>query len=278
MKKLSIITINFNNAKGLCKTIESVVQQTSFDFEYIIIDGGSTDGSLDFIKQYESGISYWVSEPDKGIYNAMNKGLQVAKGEYCLLLNSGDYLYEKNSIEQTICQIENDSMIVACLLQTQGGILYPNARIAGKRLPFVNIDYPIQQATYIKLDLFKKYGYFNEENKIVSDIEFYLITLDIHNEKYQTIAKVLSYFEGGGISSQRENQGKMEKEFKEMYNRHFPKPYNEILFNYQKDLSRLSTKRWIMLQDIEKNRFLRIITSVLLTLPFSVSKLMRLKK
>jgi len=82
--KLSIITVNLNNAAGLQKTIESVITQTFTDYEYIIIDGGSTDGSVDVIKQHADKITYWVSEPDKGIYNAMNKGILQAKGEYCL--------------------------------------------------------------------------------------------------------------------------------------------------------------------------------------------------
>ncbi len=80
--KLSIITINFNNAVGLKKTIESVVNQTSNDFEYIVIDGGSKDGSIDIIKKYDSKINYWISEPDNGIYHAMNKGILLAKGDY----------------------------------------------------------------------------------------------------------------------------------------------------------------------------------------------------
>ncbi|MDR2910496.1 MAG: glycosyltransferase [Bacteroidales bacterium] len=94
--KLSIITINLNNVAGLQKTIESVVKQTFTDYEYIVIDGGSTDGSADIIKQHANKITYWVSEPDKGIYNAMNKGIRVAKGEYCLFLNSGDWLINSN--------------------------------------------------------------------------------------------------------------------------------------------------------------------------------------
>lgn len=82
--KLSVITINYNNCSGLKKTIESVVNQTATQFEYIVIDGGSTDGSVDVIKEYSDKIDYWVSEPDRGIYNAMNKGIDVAKGEYCI--------------------------------------------------------------------------------------------------------------------------------------------------------------------------------------------------
>jgi glycosyltransferase involved in cell wall biosynthesis len=80
--KLSIITINYNNASGLRKTIESVANQTSLEFEYIVIDGASTDGSVEIIKEYKEKITYCVSEPDNGIYNAMNKGIHAAKGKY----------------------------------------------------------------------------------------------------------------------------------------------------------------------------------------------------
>ena len=112
MTKLSIITINRNNAAGLRKTIESVVSQTYTDFEYIIIDGASTDGSVEVIKEYAEatlpcgeGLGerlYWVSEPDKGIYNAMNKGILKAQGEYLLFLNSGDWLVDKDVIKSFI--------------------------------------------------------------------------------------------------------------------------------------------------------------------------------
>ena len=101
MPKLSIITVNLNKAKGLQKTIESVIFQTFTDYEYIIIDGGSTDGSKQIIEQYADKITYWVSEPDSGIYNGMNKGIKVAKGEYCLFLNSEDYLLS-NEILQNV--------------------------------------------------------------------------------------------------------------------------------------------------------------------------------
>ena len=99
MPKLSIITVNLNNREGLRKTAESVVSQTYKDYEWIVIDGGSTDGSKELIEQYAEHISYWVSEPDKGIYNAMNKGIRQAHGEYFLFLNSGDSLCDDDIVE-----------------------------------------------------------------------------------------------------------------------------------------------------------------------------------
>src|SRR5690606_27175837 len=97
--KLTVITVNLNNAQGLSKTITSVLTQTILPFEYIVIDGGSTDNSLDIIERNSAKISYWISEPDKGVYEAMNKGIKQANGDYLLFLNSGDYLINDRVIE-----------------------------------------------------------------------------------------------------------------------------------------------------------------------------------
>ena len=87
-RKLSIITVNYNNLQGLQKTISSVLNQTWKEFEYIVIDGASTDGSVDFLENQGKYLDYWVSEPDKGVYQAMNKGIKKAKGEYLLFLKT----------------------------------------------------------------------------------------------------------------------------------------------------------------------------------------------
>ena len=100
--KLSIITINLNNKADLQKTIDSIFTQTCKEFEWVIIDGGSTDGSVELIKETLQYINYWVSEPDKGIYNAMNKGIKASHGEYLLFLNSGDYLYDSSVIHNVL--------------------------------------------------------------------------------------------------------------------------------------------------------------------------------
>src|SRR5690606_20733259 len=95
---LTIITINLNNLEGLKTTIESVLSQTWQEFEYIVIDGGSTDGGKEYIESQKTHLNYWVSEPDKGIYNAMNKGILKSSGKYLLFLNSGDHLYDNQSL------------------------------------------------------------------------------------------------------------------------------------------------------------------------------------
>ena len=119
--KLSIITINYNNAVGLKKTLDSVAAQTYTDFEYIIVDGASTDGSVDIIREYENALASrpsplashlkWISEPDTGIYNAMNKGIRLAHGEYTLMLNSGDYLVDEQVIEKVLLLLDGTDII-----------------------------------------------------------------------------------------------------------------------------------------------------------------------
>jgi len=111
MTTLSIISINLNNVAGLQKTIESVWPQTFTDYEYIIIDGGSTDGSIDIIKKYSDKITYWISEKDNGIYHAMNKGIEVAKGDYCLFLNSGDWLVDKKILENVFSNNHSEDIL-----------------------------------------------------------------------------------------------------------------------------------------------------------------------
>lgn len=107
MVKLSIITVSYNNVSGLRKTIESVLNQSSKDFEYIVIDGGSTDGSVELIKQHGDKIAYWVSEKDAGIYNAMNKGIRQAKGEYYQFLNSDVAGMPRMVLPEKITRIKN---------------------------------------------------------------------------------------------------------------------------------------------------------------------------
>lgn len=203
MPSLSIITINLNNAFGLRKTIESVVSQTSRDFEYIVIDGGSSDGSIDIIKQYADRITYWISEPDKGIYHAMNKGILLTKGDYCQFLNSGDWLAGTDVIEKMIntlpdCSIYYGNMLkqmpdgsVFCDKCGQGNItLYSFYRGSLNHSP-----------AFIKRSLFEKYGLYDESLRIVSDWKWYLITVGLNNEPVGYIDMAVTCFNMLGISN-----------------------------------------------------------------------------
>lgn len=109
--KLTIITVNYNDAHGLKRTLQSVKEQTSRDLEYLVIDGGSQDGSKDLLDEYNEIITYSVSEKDTGVFNAMNKGIQKANGEYCLFLNAGDYLVSEDVIEKILPMLDGTDFI-----------------------------------------------------------------------------------------------------------------------------------------------------------------------
>ena len=203
--KLSIITINLNNAEGLRKTIESVVSQTFDDYEYIVIDGASTDDSVEVIKEYADRITYWISELDKGIFNAMNKGIKVAQGEYCLFLNSGDWLVDENVLADFLKSSPEADIISGNLM-----LIYENgSNELWQSDETDNLDFNCfyagslpHQATFIKNEVFIHFGYYNERNKIVSDREFFLKVLVFERCSYKHFDRLISYYTMNGISSQ----------------------------------------------------------------------------
>jgi glycosyltransferase involved in cell wall biosynthesis len=105
MPTVSIITITYNAERFLERTIESVIRQTATDYEYIIVDGGSTDGTLAIIRRYDSYVTRWISEPDSGLYDAMNKGLHLATGDYVWFMNAGDELYDEETLSSLLDEI-----------------------------------------------------------------------------------------------------------------------------------------------------------------------------
>lgn len=104
----SIITVTYNASRWLERTILSVLSQSYASIEYLVIDGGSTDGTVDLIKQYEAGIAYWVSEPDRGLYDAMNKGLQRATGDYVWFINAGDTIYTADTVQKIVASLKKN--------------------------------------------------------------------------------------------------------------------------------------------------------------------------
>lgn len=199
MKKFSIITINFNNYEGLKKTIDSVISQTFTDYEYIIIDGGSTDGSRELIEQYQDHFAYWCSEPDKGIYNAMNKGIDHSKGDYLLFLNSGDWLYDNNVLYNVQKTKSEADIISGYAIRADNGKKYQlhNDNVLMMLITRYSLAH---QATFIKKELFNQYRY-DENYKIASDWKSWFDFLIFRNHSLEYIDVYVSLMDMTGISS-----------------------------------------------------------------------------
>jgi glycosyltransferase involved in cell wall biosynthesis len=215
MQKLSIITVNLNNADGLRKTIESLSYQTFKDFEFIVIDGGSIDESVDVIKENENIISYWVSETDNGIYNAMNKGIVHATGEYLLFLNSGDYLCNDNVLHEVLLNgLEEDIVCGNAIFEKsefhdQRLIIIPDEIVASKLI----LEFLPHQSTFIKRKLFSEIHLYDESFKVVSDWAFFIEVLLVFKKSFKHINLFVSCCDSSGISSSPENCTLMDTEF-----------------------------------------------------------------
>lgn len=231
--KYSIITINYNNREGLKKTIESVVNQSYRDFEYIVIDGGSTDGSVEVIKEYADKITYWVSEPDKGIYNAMNKGIVQAHGEYLNFMNSGDCFYNENVLKEILQYLDSD--IVTGKIYYEGG---PHGfwKDNVTMLDFFKGSLE-HQASFIKKELFSNKLY-DESFKIIADWKFFVETLIYGNASFHNLDTVVCLFDTSGIS--RTSSWLIQEEGARVFDELFPKRIQEDYFRWKKIDSPLS--------------------------------------
>ena len=207
MTKLSIITINYNNAEGLVRTMESVSCQVFTDYEYIIIDGGSTDGSVDKIKSYLKKINYWISEKDNGVYHAMNKGIDASHGEYCLFLNSGDYLINEKVLSKVFSPNFTEDILYGNMK-----VDWNNGKITTEKMPkkitFSHMfrDTIWHPVSFIKKKLFDKYGKYNENYKIVADYEFFYKTIIEKKVSSRHLSFPISVFLFNGLSSNPENR------------------------------------------------------------------------
>lgn len=245
--KLSIITINYNNLEGLKRTITSVVHQTWQEFEYIVIDGGSTDGSATYIESQSENIDYWVSEPDKGIYNAMNKGIAKATGEYLLFLNSGDHLYGNNVVKDNIKNI-TDCDLVSFDAQVLG-VEVDKLWQVPKKLHFSDLYLSslAHPAVFIKKGLFNRVGLYDENFKIVSDWKFFILALFKYNCSFKKVDVIFSVFYLDGISSDASNQQLLIEERSQVLNTDFSGYIDDInqLIEFKKTISNLKQSKKI---------------------------------
>jgi glycosyltransferase involved in cell wall biosynthesis len=184
---------------GLEKTIQSVITQTTDDFEYLVIDGNSDDSSVEIIKKYTDKISWWISEPDAGIYNAMNKGIKKAQGDYYLFLNSGDWLIENKTLENVFKEIDGTADIYySNRIGTDGYLaVYPDI-LDVNQLIKVTISH---QNAIIKRTLFFTHGFYNEKLIISSDWEHFLKESWIYHSKFVHVSTNIAIVDTVGISN-----------------------------------------------------------------------------
>ncbi|MBS1745655.1 MAG: glycosyltransferase [Bacteroidetes bacterium] len=244
---ISVITINYNNAAGLAKTIESITSQTFTDFEYIIIDGGSTDESVEVIKKFENRVDYWVSENDNGIYNAFNKGIHQATGEFIFFLNSGDMLSCSSIFEEVVPNLKENDIIYGNILIDEK----PKAWL--KEYPdklnfrhFIYDSLPHSGGSFFRRTSFKDGSAKYDENlKIVSDWKWFLTAIIKYNYSYKHINKIIGIFDCSGVSSTESALSKKEREY--VLLQEFSAIYNEIseLFNYKVKYDTLLSSRYL---------------------------------
>lgn len=230
--KFSVITVNYNNLEGLRKTAASVLCQTCHDYEWLIIDGGSTDGSRELIESHQAHLSYWCSEPDHGVYHAMNKGIARAHGDYLLFLNSGDALYDPEVL-QKVADLQSEADILAgkALRTDNSQILHVYDESVFMQL---YVDTFSHQATFIKRSLFQDLSY-DEHLKIVSDWKFWMESVIFRNAQVEYMDVVVALQDMSGVSSDHNVAGArlQRRERDQVLETLFPPRLRQELDNYQ---------------------------------------------
>jgi glycosyltransferase involved in cell wall biosynthesis len=240
---VSIITVNYNNKSGLEKTLSSVFNQTFKEFEYIVIDGGSTDGSTELLKSNNHRINYWVSEKDSGIYNAMNKGIARAKGEYLLFLNSGDYLCNESVLYEVFSEVPTHDIVYGNIIWVEND-KYTNGIFPDKLTfnYFTNYSLP-HQGSFIHKKLFGTVGLYDERYKIISDWIFFLLAVYKFNCSYKHIDIMITVCSRDGLSCDPVNWPQIVNDRKKIIQQYFSAFSNDnnIFISITKELEEVKS-------------------------------------
>lgn len=235
--KLSIITVNYNNADGLKRTLDSVASQTFHEFEHIIIDGGSTDGSVDIIKDYVTKIDgvIWVSEKDSGIYDAMNKGVEKATGEYLYFLNGGDCLASENALEEVVPHLEDSDFIVGrVFFSVNGNRVSASPMLSEKDMSmyYMYLRGINHQSAFIKRQLLVDMPY-DATVRMNADWLFFVQQIVMRNATVKFVDLFIADFDRTGLSS---NTQAVVAERKEVLKKVLPericRDYNHVIPHY----------------------------------------------
>jgi glycosyltransferase involved in cell wall biosynthesis len=206
--EVSIITVSFYSSRTISDTIQSVLSQSYPNIEYIIIDGSSADGTTDIIKSFGKKISKYISEPDNGIYDAINKGIRLASGDIVGILNSDDFFYNKDVIQRVVNAFQEDNNLEAIF----GDVVFVDPVRTSKIARYYSSEkfnpnkfkfgyMPAHPSFYVRRDLFEKFGYYKTDYKIAADFELLLRFLLINQIRYKYLQMPLVTMRRGGASN-----------------------------------------------------------------------------
>lgn len=264
----SIITINLNNSIGLKKTAESIASQSCKAYEWIVIDGGSTDGSQDIIDSYSNIIAYSVSEPDHGIYNAMNKGVEASNGDYLMFLNSGD------------CIHDNDVLADFIEHKRKGDIVYGNTERVGRKGEHCGKDMPARhlslqyllykrlnhQSMFFSRKCFANHRY-DESFRLLGDMEL-MVRLAMQGAKFHYWDRIIVKYDVTGISALVDTKPEIDKAIEKNIPEFILLDYAGSTYN-DSDIAKMSR------DIIDSNRFIRTLTRIFLYPIYGMHKLLK---
>lgn len=276
-KYLSVVTVNYNNAEGLRLTAESVANQDTDEVEWIVIDGGSTDGSREVIENYSRYIGYSVSEQDRGIYHAMNKGVEAATGKYLIFLNSGDCFYDSNTVSDFLKRGSTEDVVYGKveIVNAQGVPVRQTVIPSDPLLPTYFWDHNLNhQGIFFSRRCFESIRY-NEALKISADREL-ILTLLYQKYTFGSYDRLIALYDNTGISSTPEGLDQLGKEFHGILQRVFPEGILDVLeqnIKYQHsmevDIARMSFDL------MNSNKLIRYLTRIFLIPIHAISKIIK---
>jgi glycosyltransferase involved in cell wall biosynthesis len=205
--KISLITVSYNSGATIKDSIESVLGQDYHNIEYIIVDGKSKDNTVDIIKSFDGKISKWISEPDKGIYDAMNKGLKMATGEVVGMLNSDDFYYNNTILSQVARAFEDESIdaVFGNLIFVDPNDLKKTVRTYSSKdwhpKKFARGFMPAHPTFFVRRKYYEQFGLFKTDYKIASDYEMLIRLLYVNKLKYKYLPITMVVMRKGGVSS-----------------------------------------------------------------------------
>jgi glycosyltransferase involved in cell wall biosynthesis len=240
---VSIVTVNFNNLEGLKKTRQSIISQTYTDWEWVVIDGGSTQGDITYIKQHSNEISYWCSEPDRGPYHAMNKGIAQTKGRYIIFLNSGDSFYDSEVLSHVFSKPHVADVVYGDWVQQfdhdEDVWMHAPQKMD---LQFICSDNICHQAMFIKENSMKQSPY-DESFKLYADWAKW-IRFVLEEKTFEYVPYKICYFKMGGISNTHHDL--IAKEHQRLHDEVIPRAVENLLVvneELKSEINKLKTEK-----------------------------------